>query len=149
MFCGYDHNLVQVLNVLPELVDSVPKRIFSQQLFHDSKRFEQGVERRLLAILRKAFPEELEKDENYLDQIGIVENPKLTLVSGKLRVSAGEQGTDKTPGASIIDLSQFPGGTGLTAETIKFLVHTGTFGQNLSISDPREQRKRYRSLPLG
>lgn len=106
---GYQ-DLVQVFLALPELEESTPKRIFSQNIFYDSKYFEQKVERRLVSILRKIYPEELEKDEDYLDQIGIVDNPKLTLFSGPLVIKPG------------LDLSLFPGGIGLSAESVKELV---------------------------
>lgn len=106
---GYE-DLVQVLIALPELAESTPKRVFSQNIFHDSKHFEQKVERRLVSLLRKIYPEELEKDEDYLDQVGIVDNPKLTLLSGPLVIKPD------------IDLSNFPGGIGLSEESVKELV---------------------------
>ena len=109
---GYQ-NLVQVLVALPEIEESTPKRVLSQTLFHDSKRFEQGVERRLLSLLRKIYPEEFEKDEDYLDQVGIAENPKQTLVCGPLEIIMKQN--------KKIDLSLFTGGLGLSAETIKEL----------------------------
>ena len=115
---GYQ-DLVQVLLALPELEENTPKRVISQMLFQDSKRFEQGVERRLLSLLRKIYPEEFEKDDDYLDQVGIVENPKLTLVYGSLEVAtkiAAEDGRK-----SGLNLSVFPGGLGLSAASIKEL----------------------------
>lgn len=131
---GY-RDLVRVLLVLPELEDSIPKRVFSQNLFHDSKHFEEQVERRLASLLRRIYPEELEKDEDYLDQVGIVDNPKLTLVAGPLVVNLGskpspvsEDGdrvfrTGSAPGLfpGTINLSLFSGGFGISVETIKNL----------------------------
>lgn len=123
---GYG-DLVQVLLALPGLEENTPKRVLSQKLFQDSKRFEQGVERRLLSLLRKIYPEELEKDDDYLDQVGIVENPKLTLVFGSLEIempaeSAGNSTTGEDRAKSVgFNLRAFPGGLGLSAESIKEL----------------------------
>lgn len=105
-------DLVKVLLVLPEVEDNTPKRLLSQRLFADSKYFEQKVESRLLAILKKYEIQdlELERDEEVLDQVGIVQNPKLVRLSGSLRYEVnGRQ----------IDLSTFPGGVGLSMETIQ------------------------------
>jgi len=106
---GYQ-DLVKVLNALPDLEESTPKRIFSQNLFHDSKHFEKRIEGRLVSLLRKIYPEELDKDEDYLDQVGIVNNPRQTLLSGPLVIRPD------------LDLSFFPGGIGLSAECVKDLV---------------------------
>lgn len=108
---GYQ-DLVQVLLTLPKLEENTPKRVMSQRLFQDSKHFEQVVERRLLSLLRKIYPEELDKDDDYLDQVGIIENPKLTLVCGSLEVA-----TKSADGE--LNLGLFPGGLGLSAAAIK------------------------------
>jgi len=128
---GY-HNLIRVLMALPEIEESTPKRVLSQALFHDSKRFEQGVDRRLLSLLRKIYPEELEKDEDYLDQVGIAENPKQTLVCGPLQINMGQnkKSSEQSLAANasfnmhtnmFINLGFFRGGVGLSAESIKEL----------------------------
>jgi hypothetical protein len=106
---GYE-DLMKVLKALPELEDSTPKRVFSQTLFQDSKYFEKRLEGRLINLLRKIYPEELDKDEEYLDQVGIVNNPKLTLLSGPLIIQPD------------LNLSYFPGGIGLSAESVKELI---------------------------
>lgn len=106
---GYK-DLVKVLMTLPDLEESTPKRIVSQNLFRDSKYFEKRVESRLVSLLRRIYPEELDRDEDYLDQVGIVNNPKLTLISGHLVVKMD------------LDFSSLPGGIGLSAESIKELV---------------------------
>lgn len=103
-------DLTKVLQALPELEDSTPKRVFSQTLFQDSKYFEKRLEGRLVSLLRKIYPEELDQDEEYLDQVGIVNNPKLTLISGPLLIRPD------------LDLSYFPGGLGLSAESVKELI---------------------------
>lgn len=110
---GY-RDLVRVLLALPDLEESTPKRVISQNLFHDSKRFEQGVERRLINLLKRIYPEELDKDEDYLDQVGIVENPKLTLLAGPLIIGSGDRQTE-------LDLNSLPGGCGLSAESVSAL----------------------------
>jgi len=106
---GYQ-DLVKVLIALPELEESTPKRILSQNLFHDSKFFEKRTEGRLISLLRRIYPEELDKDEDYLDQVGIVNNPKLTLISGPLVIKPD------------LDFSFLPGGIGLSVESVKELV---------------------------
>ncbi|ACL18736.1 Wadjet anti-phage system protein JetD domain-containing protein [Desulfitobacterium hafniense] len=106
---GYD-DLVKVLKALPELEDSTPKRVFSQSLFQDSKYFEKKLEGRLISLLRKIYPEELDQDEDYLDQVGIVNNPKLTLLAGPLIIHPDR------------DLSHFSGGLGLSAQSVKELI---------------------------
>lgn len=109
---GEYEDLVKVLIALPDIKEGTPKRILSQMLFQDTKHFEQTVERRLLGILRRFFPEEFERDEEYLDNIGIVENPKLTLLTGPVVFSTGK---------STVNLEFFPGGIGLSMGTIRFM----------------------------
>lgn len=105
---GY-RDLVKVLQALPEARDGIPKRAFSQNILHDSKRFEQVVEKRLLSILKKYGDDEYDTDEEYLDSIGVVNHPKMVLVCGAIRFDLDEK---------AVDTGLFPGGVGLSADTV-------------------------------
>ncbi|TCP63621.1 uncharacterized protein DUF2220 [Heliophilum fasciatum] len=103
--------LVRVLQALPTVAPGTPKRVFSQAVLGDSKRFEQVVEKPLLALMRREC-EEFERDEEYLDSIGLVDHPKLTLLAGPLQFAVGEV---------VTDVGALPGGVGLYGPTIEAL----------------------------
>lgn len=108
---GY-RDLVLVLNALPSLEEDVPKRLFSQAVLQDSKRFEQAVQTRLIGLLRRYVGVEYERNEDYLDSVGLVEQPRLVLIQGPLVFRAGEGTTD---------IGSLPGGLGLSTATVKVL----------------------------
>lgn len=104
--------VVQALVALPSIDGVMAKRAFSQFLFHDTKKFEQSVEKRLLKVIKKYGQMEFEHDEDYLDYLGLVVHPKISLLAGPIRFAV--QG-------NIVDLGVFPNGIGLTGETIQCL----------------------------
>lgn len=106
---GYGE-LVKVLQALPGLEDSIPERIFSQRVLGDSKAFEQRVKKRLLALLKSYGPEEYETDAEYLDSVGLTDNPKMVLVAGPFTFRAG---------GTAVDVGGLPGGLGLPAHTVR------------------------------
>lgn len=103
-------DLVRILSELPKHPDGILKRNLSQLALGGSKRLEQGAERLLLRILRQTAAEEYETDAQYLDSIGIIANPDLTLGAGPLQLALKDWG--------LIDLGILPGGFGLSGETI-------------------------------
>ncbi|MBS3938984.1 MAG: DUF2399 domain-containing protein [Peptococcaceae bacterium] len=107
--------LVKVLLSLPDLKESTPKRVFSQNVLGDSKEFEQMVEKPLLRLLRDNTPEEYETDEEYLDSVNLVIHPKHTLLAGDLQIALNDNN---------INLSAFAGGLGLSHSTIKTMTIT-------------------------
>ncbi|MDT3416762.1 MULTISPECIES: Wadjet anti-phage system protein JetD domain-containing protein [Brevibacillus] len=102
-------DLVKVLIKLPDMEQDTPKRLFSQEVFLDSKHFEQKVERRLVSLLKTCVETEFETDQEYLDSIGIVQHPRSVFVSGMLQFRVGE---------TIIHTKGLPGGIGLSRQTI-------------------------------
>lgn len=107
---GYK-DLVKVLSKLPNIDDTgKSKRLLSQELFRDTKHFERNVQKRFLSLLKKYSPIEFETDEEYLDSVGIVENPKNVYVSGWLECQLRGE-TVSTKG--------FLGSIGLSAWTVK------------------------------
>ncbi|KYH30958.1 hypothetical protein MOMUL_27420 [Moorella mulderi DSM 14980] len=108
---GYEE-LVKVLLALPELEDSTPERVFSQRVLGDSKAFEQRVKKRLLAILKSYSPEEYETDAEYLDSVGLTDNPKMVLVAGPFTFRVG---------GTAVDVGELPGGVGLAAHTVRVM----------------------------
>lgn len=95
-------DLVKVLGELPMLEDTVPKRVFSLKTLGDSKRFEQAVERRLVHLLKKYGAFEFERDDEYLDSVGLVAQPNPVFVSGPIEFEVG---------GKVINVSDFIGGT--------------------------------------
>jgi hypothetical protein len=114
---GYQQ-LVMVLQELPGYDEDIPKRILSQRLFHDSKKFERDVERRLVHLIRTQADMDDLSDSEVLESVGIIDNPHNVLVAGPLVIQLGS-------GAEV-SLEGFPGGVGLSHETIRELevVHT-------------------------
>ncbi|MFD2172044.1 Wadjet anti-phage system protein JetD domain-containing protein [Tumebacillus lipolyticus] len=111
-----NEDLVKILLALPEINDYLPKRIFSQQVLLDSKRFEQIVEKRVLSVYKKFGGVFYDTDEEYLDSLGIVEHAKLSMIAGALQIEIDD---------SLVDLGHFAGGIGITNESIKFLKVVG------------------------
>lgn len=105
--------LVSVLFYLTQQTDDVPKRVMSQRLFHDSKVFERTVEQRLLQVLRSVRDMEFESNADALASVGVTDHPKNVLVAGWL------DGT--VVGRGDVVLARFPGGVGLSGETIRAL----------------------------
>jgi hypothetical protein len=108
---GYE-DLVKTLLYLPTMDEGTMKRVISHQLFSDTKYIEKHVQSRLVSIYKRFGTIELDTDIEYLDSIGIVENPPITLVSGPLIFSSRNLS---------IDVAELPGGIGLSFETIKEL----------------------------
>lgn len=102
-------DLVKVLAKLPEIEQDTPKRLFSQEVFRDSKQFEQKVEKRLVSLLKTCLETEFETDQEYLDSIGIVQHPRHVFVSGTFQFQAGD---------TTINTKGLPGGIGLSMQTV-------------------------------
>lgn len=108
---GYE-DLVKTLLFLPTMDEGTMKRVLSHQLFNDTKYIEKHVQSRLVSIYKRFGDIELDTDIEYLDSIGIVENPQISLVSGPLIFNSIN---------SSVDVAELPGGIGLSFETIKEL----------------------------
>lgn len=102
-------DLVTVLNALPNNPESTTIRVFSQRLFGDSKRFERIVQNRLLYLLKHRKEEALDIQEDYLDSIGLVSNPKLVLFTGDAEI---------TINGSLIKLQTIKDGLGITLAAV-------------------------------
>lgn len=103
-------DLVSVLEALPTMPDGTTFRVFSQKVFGDSKRFERNVKNRLLGLLKKHYGEdEFEIDEEYLDLVGLVPNPRLARFSG---------GAELVINGNLINLQTIPEGLVLTSAAI-------------------------------
>jgi hypothetical protein len=106
---GYE-DLVQVLQELPLLNGKVESiRIVSQRIFLDSKHLERRVVKRLLSLAKQASGEQRDTDEEWLDLLGLSRNPQTVWLKGPLICSVG---SDK------ISTAVFPGGIGLSSQTI-------------------------------
>ena len=106
-----NEQLIHVLEELPEITkeQSVPRRIISQKLLGESKKFENEIQPLLLSALRKYGPCEFERDIDYLDYLGITINPQQVLIAGGGRYRINEK---------EIDLYVLPGEIGLSHETV-------------------------------
>lgn len=105
-------DLVKILLFLPTMVEGTMKRVLSHQLFHDTKYIEKHVQSKLLSMYKRFSNIEMDTDTEYLDTLGIVENPQITFVSGPLRF---------TSGSLTVDVAKLPGGMGISFETMKKL----------------------------
>ncbi|MFE7060785.1 Wadjet anti-phage system protein JetD domain-containing protein [Sutcliffiella sp. NPDC057660] len=108
---GYE-DLVKTLLFLPTMDEGTMKRVLSHRLFNDTKHIEKHVQSRLVSIYKRFGNIELDTDIEYLDSIGIVENPQITLISGPLIFSSRNL---------TVNVAELPGGMGLSFETIKKL----------------------------
>ena len=106
-----NEQLIHVLKELPEITkeQSVPRRIISQKLLGDSKKFENEMQPLLLSAFKKHGPCEFERDIDYLDYLGITINPQQVLIAGGGRYRIEEK---------EIDLYVLPGEIGLSHETV-------------------------------
>ncbi|MFC5404309.1 Wadjet anti-phage system protein JetD domain-containing protein [Cohnella soli] len=107
-------DLASVLCALPGLDADVPKRLFSLSMFGDTKYFERNVESSLLSLLRQHyFSEGMERDEELLESVGIVQNPAFVYVCGPLQLIVNDRATET---------GTLPGGIALSQETIRRIV---------------------------
>jgi len=108
---GYEL-LADVLRELPKLEDNIPKRVLSHRLFQNTKTFERLVERRLVHLVQTRSGIEFDSDADALESIGISDQPRSVWIAGTLRCSIG---SDK------FSLAMFPGGIGLSRDTVCLL----------------------------
>lgn len=103
-------SLIRAILSLPAMTaEAVPRRVFSQRVFGDSKYFEQCVEAALLRILRRFAEEPCETDAAYLDMAGISVHQGKLWIAGKMTFSLHGR---------TYFLDDFPGGIGLTYDTV-------------------------------
>jgi hypothetical protein len=138
-------DLVRTLNELPLLGDrSVPIRIFSQRLFRDTKHLERHVIKRLVSLAKQASGEQLETEEEWLDWLGLTRNPQSVWLCGPLVFRTGD--------GRQADTDAFPGGIGLSAETIGAMTHVSTSARRILTIENWTSYHRHleqRSVPAG
>lgn len=117
-------DLVRTLNELPLLDGKVASlRVLSQRLFYDSKILERQVLKRLLALAKQASGEQRETDEEWLDWLGLTRNPQSVWLSGPL--------TFHTVGGKEACTEAFPGGIGLSSQTIEKMTDISTSARRI------------------
>jgi len=116
-------DLVRTLNELPLSEGKVVSvRILSQRLFQDSKHLERQVMKRLLTLTRQASGEHRETDEEWLDFLGLARNPQSVLLCGPL---------DFQSGGKKVCTGDFPGGLGLSGQTIESMADLSTSARRI------------------
>jgi len=108
---GYEL-LVNVLQELPKLEDDIPKRVLSQRLFQNTKTFERLVERRLVHLVQTRSGIDFDSDADALESVGIADQTRSAWIAGGLKCSIG---------ADTVSLAMFPGGIGLSRDTVRSL----------------------------
>ena len=103
-------DLIRAILSLPAAgEDAIPKRVFSQRIFGDSKYFERCVEAPLLGLLRRFAEEPCETDAEYLDVAGIAGHQGKAWIAGRMKFSLHGR---------AYSLADFSGGIELTYHTI-------------------------------
>ncbi|MFH5181602.1 Wadjet anti-phage system protein JetD domain-containing protein [Paenibacillus sp. TAB 01] len=141
-------DLVRALLQLPKLGEKVISlRLFSQQVFQDSKHLEREVLKRLLSVVKQASAEQRETDEEWLDLIGLSRNPQYVYLCGPLRLRIKDEGW--------ISTEKLMGGVGLSSQTIELVKDISTeAGRIITIENLAsyhqwiEQREHYASEEL-
>jgi len=114
--------LAEVLRELPRLEDDIPKRVLSHRLFRDTKVFERFVERRLVHLIQTRSGIEYDSDEDALESVGIADHPRSVWIAGALKCSVG---------AETVSLAMFPGGIGLSRDTVRKLTIDEIAGERI------------------
>lgn len=103
-------NLIRAILSLPAAGENaIPKRVFSQRVFGDSKYFERCIETPLLILLRRFAEEPCETDAAYLDMAGITGHHGKVWIAGRMDFSLH--------GRAYM-LADFAGGIELTYDTV-------------------------------
>lgn len=102
------HDLVEVLLSLPRLQTDIPKRVFSQQLFADTKHFEKHVQQRLTHLIRQYGPEALDSDEDALNYVGVVANPSFVLLAGHIHYTLDTRRRHEEPHTKEVSPHSLP-----------------------------------------
>ena len=118
---GYER-LAEVLRELPKLEEDIPKRVLSHRLFHHTKVFEQEVERRLVHLIQNRSGIEYDSEEEALQSVGITDQPRSAWIAGALRCAIGDD---------TISFDTFPGGLGLSRETVSKLAIDAIHGERI------------------
>ena len=102
--------LIRAILSLPAAGENaIPKRVFSQRVFGDSKYFERCIETPLLILLRRFAEEPCETDAAYLDMAGITGHHGKVWIAGRMDFSLH--------GRAYM-LADFAGGIELTYDTV-------------------------------
>ena len=103
-------DLIRAILSLPAAGENaVPKRVFSQRVFGDSKYFERCIEAPLLILLRRFAEEPCETDAAYLDMAGITSHHGKVWIAGHMDFSLHGR---------AYTLADFTGGIELTYDTV-------------------------------
>ncbi|WP_102493583.1 Wadjet anti-phage system protein JetD domain-containing protein [Selenomonas felix] len=103
-------NLIRAILALPaEGESAIPRRVFSQRIFRNSKYFEQHIELPLLRLLRRFVDEPCASAAEYMDAAGIAVTQGKVWIAGNLTFLLGDR---------RYFLADFPGGLMLTYDTI-------------------------------
>ena len=115
-------DLTRALTQLPRLtaMGPLPRRVFSQKIFCNSKQFEVGAEKLLLSIVRRYTDWDLDTDEAYLENIGLLIQPKLALFAGGIIFSSATARFEYNRLTGVVGLSM-EALSGLTIEKITAL----------------------------
>ena len=102
--------LIRAILSLPAAGENaIPKRVFSQRVFGDSKYFERCIEAPLLILLRRFAEEPCDTDAAYLDMAGITGHHGKVWIAGRMDFSLH--------GRAYM-LADFAGGIELTYDTV-------------------------------
>ena len=102
--------LIRAILSLPAAGENaIPKRVFSQRVFGDSKYFERCIEAPLLILLRRFAEEPCDTDAAYLDMAGITGHHGKVWIAGHMDFSLNSR---------AYMLADFPGGIELTYDTV-------------------------------
>lgn len=99
-------DLIRAILSLPVVGENaVPKRVFSQRVFGDSKYFERCIEAPLLVLLRRFAEEPCETDAAYLDMAGITGHHGKVWIAGHMDFSLHGRGYMLADSAGGIELT--------------------------------------------
>lgn len=110
-------DLLTVLQALPTLTAETPYRVFSVQVFNDSKRFE-AIKNQLVSLARRGNPEwSRTSAEEVLRELNLVANPGYIHLAGSWHIT--------TESSEILDLGSFTPSIGFPAAQTSSLRSVG------------------------
>jgi hypothetical protein len=102
-------DLIRAVDAISEDT-TMPQRVFSSQYLGDSKAFERKYRSKLLRIVKLAFDEDEDTDDQLLGRVGIAKNPALIEFCGPIALAIGN---------AVVDFAGMSGGCAITSTDVR------------------------------
>lgn len=134
------HDVVEVLQYLPEIEGNMTKKALSRQIFADVNHFEEDVEQPFITFLNRAHPISFTSNKELLAFFGVVEEAKLVQLAGAVEWTID--------GNTMYTTDSFVGGVGITNQTVKQMEITSVYADKIILIENLTSYEQWNSQRL-